>query len=68
MELFSKRFDKVVKAVFDRNDVIIVATVPVSKVSLAETLKARPDCKTFVVTRENRDGLLTEEMLQYIYS
>ena len=60
MELFSKRFEKEVRAVFDRPGISIVATVPVAKLPLTESLKSRTDCNSFAVTKENRDSLLDE--------
>ena len=60
MELFSKRFEKEVRAVFERPGISIVATVPVAKLPLTESLKSRTDCKIFAVTKENRDSLLEE--------
>ena len=62
MEMFSKRFPKLIKEVFDRNDLQILATIP-NKVpggplnALLETLKKNPHCVVKEVSKENRDGL-----------
>ena len=63
MELFSKRFERKVKSLFMEDGIegiTLVATVPVAKIPLVESLKSRPDCQVFVVTRDNRDHILDE--------
>ena len=65
MEMFSKRFPALVKEVFNRSDLHILATIPV-KVSngplatLLDTLKKNPDCQLIEVTKNNRNELLQE--------
>ena len=65
MEMFSKRFPALVKEVFNRSDLHILATIPV-KVSngplatLLDTLKKNLDCQLIEVTKNNRNELLQE--------
>ena len=56
MELFSDKFVALVRKVFETENVIIFATVPVSKgkpIKLVEDLKARADCSLVTVIFQN---------------
>ena len=57
MELFSKRFENLVREIFDKKDKIL-ATVPVKNVHpLVKELKERQDCFLIEVTLSNRNSL-----------
>ena len=63
MEMFSKRFSILVKEVFNKNDLHILATIP-NKVTggplgtLLESLKQNPHCNLIEVTKANRNDLI----------
>ena len=57
MELFSQDFIKVVQAVFQCPDVVVLATIPVARQKshwLVEELRQRPDCMLFEVQWKGR--------------
>lgn len=63
MELFSKRFEKLVNEVFVNMNVKIVATIPIPKsrpIPIVEKIKSREDSKLFEISRANRDSLLSD--------
>jgi len=52
MELFSREFVEVVKAVFQCPDVVVLATLPIARQKshwLVEELRHRPDCMLYEV-------------------
>ena len=65
MELFSTKFESMVKTLFEKNVSNIIATVPISKgkpIPLVESLKNSKTSKIFEVTKHNRDTIDTEVM------
>ncbi len=57
MELFSKRFENLIREIFDKKDKIL-ATVPVKNVHpLVKELKERHDCLLIEVNLSNRNSL-----------
>ena len=66
MELFSETFESLIKQIYEQNDCNIIATIPIPKgkpFKLIESLKNRPDCKIFTVTKTNRDNIENEILL-----
>ena len=65
MEMFSRKFGEAVKSVFSRDNVRILATIPVKINSgplgnLIDSLKANPKSQLITVTPQNRDNLAGE--------
>ncbi|XP_003386339.1 PREDICTED: cancer-related nucleoside-triphosphatase homolog [Amphimedon queenslandica] len=72
MELFSKPFSTAIKRVFDQKDLVVLATVPLSKgrgLAVVEEIKRRQDCSLIEVTEFNRDSLsesITKQLMDAI--
>ncbi|KAG9275022.1 cancer-related nucleoside-triphosphatase [Astyanax mexicanus] len=63
MELFSQAFIRAVRQALDNSACSILGTIPVPKgkpLGLVEEIRARKDAKVFIVTRENRDTIISE--------
>lgn len=61
MELFSNAFIQKIKQIFQHENVIILATVPIFKgkpIRLVEELKARSDCQLLTVSNDILHTLL----------
>ena len=66
MELFSETFESLIRQIYEQNNCNIIATIPIPKgkpIKLIESLKNRPDCKIFIVTKTNRDNIENEIVL-----
>ena len=66
MELFSATFESLIRQIYEQNNCNIIATIPIPKgkpIKLIESLKNRPDCKIFTVTKTNRDNIENEIVL-----
>lgn len=59
MECLSRRFTNEVSALLDSPKTLI-ATIALKGEGLIRRVKDRPDCRLFMITRENRDRLLSE--------
>lgn len=63
MELFSQAFIQAVRQALDSADCTVLGTIPLPKgkpLGLVEEIRARKDVKVFMVTKENRNGILDE--------
>ena len=63
MELFSTKFENVVRQLFEDKNHNVIATIPIPRrqpIPLIESLRNRCDCKLFVVTKDNRDTIKRE--------
>ena len=59
MECFSRRFTDEVTALLNYQK-LLIAMIALKGEGFISTVKDRPDCSLFMVTRENRDRLLAE--------
>jgi nucleoside-triphosphatase len=59
MECLSRRFANEVSALLDSPKTLI-ATIALKGEGLIRRVKDRPDCRLFMITKENRDRLLSE--------
>ena len=68
MEMLSPKFGVAVKAIFDRNDVHILASIPVKSNpgtlgNLLDKLKKNPSCSLVHVTQQNRNSILLPDIV-----
>ena len=60
MELFSKRFEELVKRYLDSDNTFIATLSKVYSNELIKTIKKRDDVRIIEITRENRDKKFVE--------
>ena len=66
MELFSKKFEDLVRQIVGKKHITTVATVPLkTTMGLAEVLKNRSDSTIFTVNRDNRNSV-GQDILTYV--
>ena len=59
MELLSVKFKQLIKALFDRPNLILVATIPIKPLPFVDPIRTRRDCRLMTVGfRDHREMLI----------